>query len=92
MKVIEDFLKIKEKLSLPNELELHIVFDWDEGFYRSRFPAVMVGIEGGYNRTLLVHECLHAAGWDHPRMGNAHPERDYMLHSQTVEDEIFQSF
>lgn len=89
MNIIDDFLKIKEYLGLPDELELHIKFDWNEGFYRSQFPAVMIGIKGGYNRRLLVHECLHAFGLSHYDEADFGGHIDYDKHSERVEKQIF---
>lgn len=89
MNIIEDFLKIKKHLNLPEELELHIKFDWNEGFYRSEFPAVMLGVKDGYNRTLLVHECLHVKGLTHynpPEYTGHIPSDEY---SKKIEGEIF---
>ena len=87
--IVKDFLKVKEYLGLPDNLELHITFDTDEGFYRSNVPAVMIGTKNGYNRTLLVHMCLHAFGLSHYDEADFCGDIDYDLHSKRVEKQIF---
>ena len=65
MNIIEDFLKIKEYLGLSEEWSLELQFTWNEGFCNREQKRVMIGIKGGYNRKLLVHECLHATDMTH---------------------------
>jgi len=65
MNIINDFKRIKRYLGLPRKLSLKIEFNHNEGFYYRNFPMVMIGIKDGYNRRLLVHECLHALGYTH---------------------------
>ena len=89
MDAVEDFLKIKRHLGLSEEWSLELQFTWNEGFCHRMQKRVMIGVKDGYNRKLLVHECLHATGLNHydvPGFGG-HVGLDE--HSARVEREIF---
>ena len=88
MSIIEDFLKIKRHLGLDEEWSLEIQFTWNEGFCHRTQRRIMIGIKDGYNRKLLVHECLHATGLNHydvPGFCGVGVDE----HSARVEQEIF---
>ena len=96
--IVEDFLKIKEHLDLSEELALEIEFTHDEGFYYANKwseqmghhrPSVMIGIKNGYNRRLLVHECLHATGMEHEKPSTYRSDIKYDEFSAQMEKEIF---
>jgi len=63
--IYDDFVKIKSFLRLPNDIQLKIWHDSDEGFYNKKEHTVKLGIKSGYNRRLLVHECVHVTGKQH---------------------------
>lgn len=60
-----DFERIKQYLSLPCSTHLIIQNYHIEGFYNHYSDMVILGIKDGYDRQLLVHECLHATGLQH---------------------------
>lgn len=60
-----DFEKIKAFLKFEEEWVLELRNDWSEGFCNRNRKKIILGIHGGYNRTLLIHECLHAIGYNH---------------------------
>ncbi len=90
--VIGDFLAVKEYLELPDELELHIKFDTNEGFYRSNIPAVMIGVKTRYSRKLLIHESLHAKGFVHHTPPTYQGSLTSDEYSAGIQKEIFGDF
>ena len=89
MNIIEDFLRIKKYLDLSEEWSLELQFTWNEGFCHRQQKRVMIGIKDGYNRKLLVHECLHATGLDHNDIPDYGGALDMDKHSAKIEEEIF---
>lgn len=89
MNVIDDFIKIKNHLGLPEKLSLEIEFTHPEGFYYSSRPSVMIGVKNGYKRTLLVHECLHAIGLNHYNPPDFESVIKHDKYSAKIEEEIF---
>ena len=90
--IVEDFLAVKEHLELPEELELHISFDTNEGFYREKYPAVMIGIKDRYSRKMLVHECLHSKGFVHHTPSTYQGSLTSDEYSAAIVKEIFGGF
>ena len=89
MDIIEDFLRIKKHLGLSSEWSLELQFTWNEGFCHMEQRRVMIGIKDGYNRKLLVHECLHATGLKHYDVPGYGGHLGFDEFSTKVEKDIF---
>ena len=63
--IVEDFNKIRAFLRLSDDWSLEIRGDLSESYCYRDNKRVQLGIERHYNRTVLVHECLHAVGYNH---------------------------
>jgi len=87
--IIEDFIKLKTYLGLSDELELHLSWMTNEGFYREKQNAVMIGLKNGYCRKLLVHECLHAKGLMHYDLPTYGGNINYDEYSEKIENAVF---
>ena len=98
--IITDFLKIKDWLGLSEDVALEIEFNHDEGFYYDKKwseqlgrhrSSVMIGILNGYNRTLLIHECLHGIGMEHEKPSSYRSVVKFDEYSKSLEKEMFNS-
>jgi hypothetical protein len=96
MNIYDDFVKVKKHLGLPGELPLLVDPSSAEGFYFSRqdivqlpMGAVKVGIKEGYDRRMLVHECLHAKGYEHYTPSRFESNLQLDTYSAGIEKEIF---
>lgn len=60
----DDFNKICKFIGLDG-FSLRLVSGHNEGFCYRNKKIIDLGVKDGYNRTLLVHECLHGIGYNH---------------------------
>lgn len=89
MSVLKDFIKVRKYLELSPDLTLEVNFDTEEGFFSETKQTISVGVKNGYNRRLLVHECLHAAGMEHYAPPTYQPVMKWDEYSAGIEEKIF---
>jgi len=63
--ILDDFKKILKYLGVKKKIYLHLALGTREGLYREDMGIIFLGVKDGYDRKLLVHECIHILGKQH---------------------------
>lgn len=87
-RIKRDFKKIKKFLNL-SETYLLLDVTSSEGFYTEKTKTIRLGIKTGYNRTLLIHECVHASGKQHNYKEGFESVIRFDTYSKNLEKQIF---
>ena len=85
----EDFEKIRKYLNISKIYRLHLDIYSGEGFCDRYGHIIILGIEDGYSRLLLVHECVHATGMNHDVEKGYESVIRFDKYSKKLEKQIF---
>jgi len=87
--ITDDFEKILKYLGIKERIYLHLVLGSTEGLWREDMKTIFLGIKGGYNRKLLIHECVHVTGKQHNDKEEFESVIRFDKYSTRLEQEIF---
>ena len=82
-----DFQAIVSWLDINPAPTLVIKYNRKTSCYEPWAHRIVLGVENGYDRTILVHECLHAKGLPHGPGFRSHLDKDTL--SPAIERSIF---
>jgi len=82
-----DFRAIISWLNINPVPKLVIKHNRKNSYYDRSTHTIVLGVEEGYKRTMLVHECLHAKGLRHGPGFRSHLSKDTL--SPAIERRIF---